>query len=240
MRPLRTVMLAGAGLAMLAISGCGGGSGSAPSQVPGGGTSGTPTPSPTPSPTATPASYDVLPCFYQTIPGTGGMTLAGLVVPDELTINLSAPAGFPNGRRLEDPVVDITLAAIFLDLTKHSPLVLANLPLNPASNDVPLRTSFPYFAAPQGVPEPASVGGSNFNFRTDPESAYTQVDRMGMPGVSTVLITSSRKNAYNSASTADDARGDFVQDLADELGRLTNALADDFIAAGLTPCARRK
>ncbi len=240
MCPLRMVMLLGAGVAMLAVAGCGGGSGAAPSQVPGGGTSGTPTPSPTPTPTPTPASYDVLPCFYQTIPGTGGLTLAGLVVPDVLTINLAAPAGFPNGRRLEDPVVDITLAAIFLDLTKHSPLVLANLPLNPNSNDVPLRTAFPYFAPPQGVPEPVSVGGSNFNFRTDPESAYTQVDRFAMPGVSTVLITSSRKNAYNDGTPTDDARGDYVQDLANELERLTNVLADDFIAAGLTPCAKRK
>ncbi len=182
----------------------------------------------------------MLPCFYQTIPGTGGLTLAGLVIPDEVTINLSAPAGFPNGRRLQDPVVDITLAAIFLDLTKHSPLVLAKLPLNPGGNDIPLPNDFPYFAAPQGVPQPVSAGGSNFSFRTDAETAYTQVDRAAMPGVATVLITSSRKNAYNDGTPTDDARGDYVQDLANELERLTNVLADDFIAAGLTPCAKRK
>jgi hypothetical protein len=237
MRPLMRnfrAMLATA--AVLALAGCGGGSGSAPSQVPGGGT--TPTPTPTPTPTA--VSYDVLPCFYQTIPGTGGMTLAGLVVPDELTLNLSVPASFPNGRRLSDPVIDITLAAIFLDLTKHSPRVLADLPLDPGGNDVTLRTTFPYFAPPNGVPQPTSVGGADFNFRTDPETAYTQVDRFGMPAVSTALVTSSRKIAYNDASPTDDARGDYVQDLANELEKLTNVLADDFIAAGLTPCARRK
>ena len=234
-RAPRAAMMATA-LASLALAGCGGGI-SAPSQTPGGG-SVTPTPSPTPTPTVT--SYDVLPCFYQTIPGTGGRTLANLVVPDVLTEDLSRPSGFPDGRRLEGPVIDISLAAIFLDLSTQSPSILHDIPLNPMGNDKPLRTMFPYFAAPNGVPEPGSAGGDKFDFRTDPESAYVQVERFGMPAVSTALITSSRKNAYNDADPTIDARGDFVQDLANELERLTNGLADDFIARGLKPCARPK
>jgi hypothetical protein len=200
----------------------------------------TPTPTPTPPAAGTPVSFDVLPCFFQVVPNTGGLTVAGLVIPDVLTINLSRPAGFPNGRLLGDPVADITLAAIFLDLTRQSPRILADMPFNPGGNDVPLRAGFPYFAPPQGRPEPTSVGGSNFNFRTDPEAAFVQVDRFAFPAVSTVLIAGPQKNAYNSATPTDDARGDYVQDLADELQRLTNSLADDFIALGLIPCARRE
>ena len=40
------------------------------------------------------------------------------VVPDTLKIDLTAAAGFPNGRKLEDPVIDVTLAVVLLDLTQ--------------------------------------------------------------------------------------------------------------------------
>jgi len=60
---------------------------------------------------------------------------------------------------------------------------------------------------------------------------------MGMPAVSTALIPSERKIAYNDASPADDAAGDFVPDLSSTLQSLTEALADDLVAAGLNPCA---
>ena len=194
---------------------------------------------PAPDPVATGAtkSYDVLPCFYQTVPGTGGMTLANLVIPDVLTLDFARPSAFPNGRRLSDPVIDITLAAIFLDLTRHSPAVLAAIPLGPPANEVPFRETFPYLAVANGSPPPAGTG-SRFNFRTDPETAYVQVDRMGMPAVATALIVSSRKNAYNDGTPTKDATGDYVGDLAAALTPLTNALADDFIARGLTPCAK--
>ena len=169
---------------------------------------------PAPDPVATGATkaYDVLPCFAR-------------------------PSAFPNGRRLSDPVIDITLAAIFLDLTRHSPAVLAAIPLGPPANEVPFRETFPYLAVANGSPPPAGTG-SRFNFRTDPETAYVQVDRMGMPAVATALIVSSRKNAYNDGTPTKDATGDYVGDLAAALTPLTNALADDFIARGLTPCAK--
>jgi hypothetical protein len=61
---------------------------------------------------------------------------------------------------------------------------------------------------------------------------------MGMPAVATVLIGSGLRNSYNDANTADDVDGDFVPELAARLTVLTNALADDVVGAGLTPCAR--
>lgn len=195
-----------------------------------------PSPSPTPTPTPTPTSYDVQACLDQTIPGTG-VTVAQAVVPDTLTLDLSAASGFPNGRKLADPVIDVTLAVIFLDLSVNGPATLAGLPLNPPANDVAFRDSFPYLAPPQGSPPLADNSGTMFTFRSDPESAYVRVDRMGMPAVSTALIPSDRKNAYNDADPAQDANGDFVPDLADTLTGLTNALADDLTGAGLTPCA---
>lgn len=197
----------------------------------------TPTMSPTPTPTPTQASFDVTPCLQQEIPGTGGFTVADAVVPDTLTLNLGAASGFPNGRRLPDPVIDATLAVIFLDLSVHSPFVLANIPLNPPENDVPFRNGFPFLAPPQGSPPVASSSGSEFSFRNDPPGNYVRVDRMGMPAVATVLIGSDQKIPYNDARPQDDVTGQFVPEITEQLTGLTNALADDLTAAGLTPCA---
>ena len=69
-------------------------------------------------------------------------------------------------------------------------------------------------------------------------SAYVRVDRMGMPAVATALIGSDTKNAYNDANPADDVAGVFVPELSEQLTGLTNALADDLLDAGLTPCAK--
>lgn len=194
----------------------------------------TPTPSPTPPPTDT--SFDVTPCLEQMVPGTG-ISVAEAVVPDTLTLNLAAPAGFPNGRLPSDPVIDVTLAVIFLDLEQNGPTTFAGIPLNPSANDVPFRMQFPYLAMPQGNPPLADMAGSNFNFRADAPSEYTRVDRMGMPAVSTVLIGSDLKNDYNDANPADDVNGDFVPELSAQLTGLTEALADDLAANNLTPCA---
>jgi len=240
--PIRASSLpnAGAALALLVmLSSCNNsGKGEAPSITPTATVK--PTVTPTPTPSAAPASYDVLPCFYQVVPGTGGTAVSGLIIPDVLTLDFNKPSTFPNGRQLIDPVVDITLAALFLDLTKHSPATLANIPINPPANDRPFRTDFPYLAAPQGNPPISGTSGTSFNFRTDPASAYVRVDREGMPAVTAALIGGSRKLAYNDANPSNDLAGDFVYDLAGQLELLTNGLADDFIAAGLTPCARKK
>ena len=205
----------------------------------------TPAPTPTPptsgpAPSPTPTSFDVSSCLQQVIPGTGGTTVAGAVVPDTLTLNLQAASGFPNGRKLADPVIDVTLAVIFLDLTKNDALTFAKIPLNPGGNDVPLPATFPYFAPPQGSPPLSAKDGSNFNFRTDLAGSYVRVDRMGMPAVSTALISSGQKIPYNNANPAVDASGQFVPDITSTLTGLTNALADDLTALKLNPCAKAK
>jgi len=75
---------------------------------------------------------------------------APLIVPDTLKIDTTATAGFPNGRLLTDPVMDITLAVVLLDLGQHGQTVstLASLPLNPPANDEPFLATFPYLASP--------------------------------------------------------------------------------------------
>lgn len=216
--------------ASLVLSACGSG-GSPPA---------TPTPTPAPSATVTPISYNVENCFTQTIPGTGGQTLRGLIVPDTLKLDLTRPALFPNGRKLEDPVIDITLAALFLDftVTGQSPMTFANLPLNPPGNDKPFSSTFPFLAPPQGSPQLAATTGTSFDFRTDPDSAYTNVDRMGMPAVATALVGSSTKLAYNDATPSADAAGQFAADETLQLTHLTDAIGDDLTSLGLKLCAR--
>ncbi len=204
----------------------------------------TPTPAPiflpTPTPTPTPitgASFNVTPCLTQVV--VPGRTVADLVVPDVLRLDLNQPAGFPNGRRYLDPVIDVTLAVIFLDLTRHSPGLFASLPVNPNGVDQPLPATFPFLAAPFGTPPTSAGAGSSFRFRDDPASAYVRVDRAGMPAVSTALISGiPNKNAYNDDNPMVDATGKWVPELSGTLTILTNALADDFGRLGLSICAR--
>lgn len=88
-----------------------------------------------------------------TAPGDGTGTCvaqgAPLIVPDSINVATAQPSGFPNGRRLPDPVIDLTLAVILLDLSTHGVTTLADLPLNPPANDVPFQSSFPYLAPAQ-------------------------------------------------------------------------------------------
>lgn len=193
-----------------------------------------PAPTPTPPP---PTSFDVGPCLNQTV--VPGRTVANLVVPDLLRLDLNQPAGFPNGRRFEDPVVDVTLAVIFLDLTRHPATTFAALPVNPDKLDQPLQTSFPFLAAPLGSPPTSGGAGSNFTFRSDLPSAYRRVDRAGMPAVATALVSGNPfKNEYNDDTPAIDATGKWVPELTSTLTILTNALADDLTRLGLNLCAR--
>ena len=103
----RVALAAPLGLALVSLSACGNDYAAPP-------------PTPSATVTGTAASFDVTPCLNQTIPGTG-LTVAQAVIPDMIKLNLNAPSGFPNGRNLTDPVVDITLAAIFLNLSKNEP-----------------------------------------------------------------------------------------------------------------------
>jgi hypothetical protein len=199
-----------------------------------------PTPTPTPTPTAAVTAYNVENCFTQTVPGSGGMSLRSMIVPDTLKLDLGRPSGFPNGRDLDDPVVDILVAMLFLDfgVSGQSPLTFANLPLNPPGNDRPFTTTFPFLAPPQGNPPRAATTGASFDFRTDPDTAYTNVDRMGVPAVATALIGTSQKTPYNDANPTIDASGQFQAEETALLTGLYRNIADDLTNLGLRLCGR--
>jgi hypothetical protein len=73
---------------------------------------------------------------------------APLVVPDTIKIDTAVAAGFPNGRLLTDPVMDVTLAVLLLDLSMGGQTVTSLVGvLNPTANDVAFGTAFPYVAA---------------------------------------------------------------------------------------------
>jgi hypothetical protein len=220
----------------LMLAGCGDGNGSPQPAPPIGGTpSPSPSPSPTPSPSPSPTALNVDRCIGQEV--GPGQSVASLVIPDTLQIRLNQAPGFPNGRRLPDSVVDITLAALLLDLRVHSAGTFVGLPLNPPANDRAFRAGFPFLAPPQGNPPIASSAGTRFRFRDDPINAYTRVDRTGFPATSTALIPNPRKLAFNDASPPDDIAGTFVPDMVSMLRGIATALDDDLKAAGLTPCA---
>jgi Domain of unknown function (DUF4331) len=92
------------------------------------------------------------PCLTQEY--APGKTVASLIAPsDVIRINPAVKAGFPNGRRLEDPVIDVTLSVLLLDLTKPNQAAdsLAKKPLNPPKNDVAngaFLAEFPYLHPP--------------------------------------------------------------------------------------------
>ena len=71
---------------------------------------------------------------------------APFVVPDVIRVAATQAPGFPNGRRLTDQVIDITLALILLDLNTHNVTTL--LGVNPTAGDLPFGARFPYLAPP--------------------------------------------------------------------------------------------
>lgn len=206
---------------MFTLAACGGGGG-----TPISGSSSTPTPT-TPS-----TQLDVSPCLVQTV---SGRTVASLVVPDVVTLDLSKPNGFPNGRQFNDPVIDLELAALLLDLKTHPVDTLAKMPLNPGVDNV-LQPNFPYIGVANGA-TPAAVGGGGFVFRTEDPSDYTRVDRMGEPAVATALVRSASKSAFNDDSPSADATGKWVNEFTETLRILATQLKDDFAARNLKTCA---
>ncbi len=214
----------------LLLAGCGGADSQSPPPVPPPAQS-----APLVIPAPSGANFNVLPCLSQLVgPNT---TVANLVVPDTVTINLNAPSGFPNGRRLSDSVIDITLAVLLLDLTREPATRFTDLPLGPQANEVPFRPDFPYLAVANGNATLPPFAASGFNFRTDAPSAYTRVDRMGMPAVATVVIGPSEKLKYNDGDPINDDRLDYYPEINRTLKAFADALSDDFAAAGLKMCA---
>ncbi|MCB0322434.1 MAG: DUF4331 family protein [Bdellovibrionales bacterium] len=79
-------------------------------------------------------------------PGVPAETVVGLVNPDVMTIDLSAPTVFPNGRGLTDDTIDPILGLV---LNRGN--VLGGGPgiSDGVSNDSPTIGQFPYAAPPQ-------------------------------------------------------------------------------------------
>jgi len=223
--------------ALLLLAGCGGGGTRDPDPV-------AAPPPPAPAPTA--SALDVLPCLNQTLNGVAGVPpgtrVLDLVVPDTITIHPDRPIGFPNGRLLSDPVVDLTLAAILIDINRPGQNVasIAALPLNAPRATKPPLAEFPFANTPNGDPVLDPGTGTNFTFDTAPMSAYVQVDRMGMPAVATALVLGPRKDAYNDANVLADSASQFSFDLIEGLRRFAEPLQDDLQARGLVSCAVRR
>ena len=77
------------------------------------------------------------------------MTVAApLVIPDTLKLDLTGSTGFPNGRLLRDPVMDVTLAVVLLELSDGTHGATDLVGVNPTENDVAFLDEFPYLAAP--------------------------------------------------------------------------------------------
>jgi len=233
---MRASSLLAAAAAAALLAGCGGGGSPTPTA--------TPTPAPTPTPTiggggGSTFSYDVEPCFAQMIPGNGVTVRQLLATPDSLRLDMSRAAGFPNGRIPDDQVVDLMVAMLFLDLSEsgQSLRTFANLPLNPPKSFPAPTTTFPFLANPTGTPLLAATTGTAFDFRTDPDSAYTSVDRMGNPAVATILVSSSVRNTYNDAPQSADVAGQFKAEEIAGLKLFMNAIGDDLTNLGLEICA---
>ncbi|MEA3209741.1 MAG: hypothetical protein QOE70_2798 [Chthoniobacter sp.] len=77
----------------------------------------------------------------------------------------------------------------------------------------------------KGVKVPLGVF-RNAKGRTIDLGVYSQVDRMGNPGVNVAFIPYNRKNAYNGASPLDDAKGMFLPEIAGTLTALHTSLAN--------------
>lgn len=191
-----------------------------------------------PPPVAEATVQSVTPCLDQVVPGTGGRTLVDLIIPDTITVDLDAPSVFPNGRRLEDPVVDFTLSMALLDMRVHSPQTFNGIPLNPPTNDRPFRNEFPFLALRQGNPPiSGSDTATQFDFVDAPRADYVRVDRTGMPAISPALVSVPVRNEYNDGGPGEDDAFVFADELTTQLTTLTQVVLDELDELNLTPCA---
>ena len=91
------------------------------------------------------------PCTVESGTGSCVAFAAPLIIPDTIKIDTNASSGFPNGRDLSAPVIDVTLAVALLELTGDSPPHAATDlvgVLNPAANDKEFSSEFPFLASP--------------------------------------------------------------------------------------------
>ena len=190
-------------------------------------------PPPPPPPTGT--AYNVEPCLTQILRGDqGDRRVIDIMIPDAVVFDTTRPASWPNGRQLDDQVIDRMLSGLFLSQGTHTIHTLENIPLNPRrpANEN-YRTVFPYY----GPPRLSDTNGSNFNFRPEDVSQFVKVERVASPAVSTVNILSPRKVAYNEGTPVQDVNLAFRADIVEGLAFLTGQIADDLRGLGLTICA---
>jgi hypothetical protein len=68
-------------------------------------------------------------------------------IGDVLRVDLGQASGFPNGRKLDEDVVDVELKLLLCTL--GSPAVFpAGIPDGPTGNEIAFKAAFPYVAAP--------------------------------------------------------------------------------------------
>ena len=85
------------------------------------------------------------------IPLLGGIPVRNLLLPDTLILNTAGPlvlnnipfAGYPNGRRLDDDVIDTSFAVL-----SNAGVLPAGLTSDCVANDSTFSTTFPYLAKP--------------------------------------------------------------------------------------------
>lgn len=85
------------------------------------------------------------PCSF----GGCNAQLTDVLVPDVLSLDPDGADAFPNGRRLEEPAMDLVLALMLLDLDLEPLEALADEPLGPPVGDVASLPTWPYVAGPQ-------------------------------------------------------------------------------------------
>lgn len=79
-------------------------------------------------------------------PGVPANTLAGVLIPDVVTINFGQPLQFTNGRRLQDDVIDAAVGLVLNrgDVLGGGPGISDGID----GNDRSFSSTFPYLAAP--------------------------------------------------------------------------------------------
>lgn len=103
------------------------------------------------------------------------------------------------------------------------------------SDTTPVLTTDDSDTTPGDTDNPTTGNPAGFEFDETPPEQMVQVDRVGMPAVNTVLITS--KDDYNAAGPDDDIAGTFVPEIVASLEGLHDALDDDIAGFGLVACA---
>jgi hypothetical protein len=99
------------------------------------------------------AGLMLTPCVATGFVNECALQVTPFIIPDTLVLDTDVAAGFPNGRLLDDQVIDVVLAVLLLDLTVmgQTPFLFADLPLNPPANDANtgmFSAEFPYLLPP--------------------------------------------------------------------------------------------